>query len=57
VLILVWSLTTWNVMKKLLVSGFIASVLSLAVSAAYAQSDLASLVAAAKKEGVVNSLA
>lgn len=43
-------------MKKMLISGFIASVLSIAVSSAYAQSDLTTLVTAAKKEGAVNSL-
>lgn len=43
-------------MKKILVTGFLASVLSISVAAADAPSDLNALVAAAKKEGVVNSL-
>jgi putative spermidine/putrescine transport system substrate-binding protein len=43
-------------MKKLLMSGFIATVLAVAVSGAYAQTDMNSLIAAAKKEGTVNSL-
>ena len=43
-------------MKKILVTGFLASVLSMSVAAADAPSDLSALVAAAKKEGAVNSL-
>jgi putative spermidine/putrescine transport system substrate-binding protein len=43
-------------MKKLLMSGFVATLLAVAVSGAYAQTDMTSLIAAAKKEGTVNSL-
>lgn len=43
-------------MKKILVTGFLAGVLSMSVAAADAPSDLSALVAAAKKEGAVNSL-
>lgn len=43
-------------MKKMLITSLLASVLSIAVSSAYAQPDLNVLVAAAKKEGAVNSL-
>lgn len=43
-------------MKKVLISGFLASVLAGSVSGAFAQSDLNSLITAAQKEGVVNSL-
>ncbi len=43
-------------MKKILITSLFASALSIAVPAAYAQQDLDALVAAAKKEGAVNSL-
>lgn len=43
-------------MKKMLITSLLASALSIAVSSAYAQPDLDVLVAAAKKEGAVNSL-
>ncbi|MDP2257190.1 MAG: extracellular solute-binding protein [Polaromonas sp.] len=43
-------------MNKLLMTSLLAGVLSTAVSGAYAQPDLSSLITAAKKEGVVNSL-
>ncbi|MFJ2363431.1 ABC transporter substrate-binding protein [Pseudomonas sp. NPDC087697] len=43
-------------MKKMLITSLLASALSIAVSSAYAQPDLDALVAAAKKEGAVNSL-
>lgn len=43
-------------MKKILITSLLAGALSIAVSSAYAQSELDALVAAAKKEGAVNSL-
>lgn len=43
-------------MKKMLITSLLASALSIAVPGAYAQPDLDALVAAAKKEGAVNSL-
>ncbi|WP_095079511.1 ABC transporter substrate-binding protein [Pseudomonas sp. Irchel s3h17] len=43
-------------MKKILITSLLASALSIAVPAAYAQQDMDALVAAAKKEGAVNSL-
>jgi putative spermidine/putrescine transport system substrate-binding protein len=43
-------------MKKILITSLLAGALSIAVSSVYAQSELDALVAAAKKEGAVNSL-
>lgn len=43
-------------MKKFLITSLLASTLAIAASGAHAQSDLNALIAAAKKEGAVNSL-